>query len=115
MRTYGRITNQDGTKTWSTVVTDNNGFNDAVYATTLIQCLKLNLGESPFNANFGIPAQQSVQQQLYPDLYVWQIQQYFAQFFANVTIQKVLNSGQPYYNINILTHSGAAMSQKVPV
>jgi hypothetical protein len=42
------------------VTTDANGYNDAVYLTTLSQVLKLNLGESPFYANYGIPQYQSV-------------------------------------------------------
>ena len=43
MRTYGRVTNEDGTKTWVEVDTDANGYNDAVYVTTLAQCLQLSV------------------------------------------------------------------------
>lgn len=52
MRTYGR--DKDGK--WVTVTTDENGFNDSVYLTTLVQNLKLSPQESPFFANHGIPA-----------------------------------------------------------
>ena len=44
MRTYGR--NSEGK--WVLVETDENGFNDSVYLTTLIQNLKLAPQESPF-------------------------------------------------------------------
>lgn len=37
MRTYG----QDESGKWVTIATDANGFNDAVYLTTLVQNLKL--------------------------------------------------------------------------
>ena len=71
MRTYGRT--QDvltGKKTWVTVKTDPQGFNDMVMLTTLAQCLKLNLGESPFWADWGIPAYTSIVTQIHPDLYM---------------------------------------------
>lgn len=49
MRTFGRTTNiLTGVKTWVEIDTDSAGFNDAVWLTTLVQVLKLNLGESPF-------------------------------------------------------------------
>ena len=116
MRTYGRAYNKsDNTYTWVEVNTDANGFNDAVYVTTLIQCLKLNLGESPFNANYGIPAQQSVVTQLFPDMYVMQTQQQFAPHFASIVIAKVQNMLAPYYNVNILTHLGSTITRQIPV
>lgn len=109
MRTYGRTYAEDGTYTWTLVQTDANGFNDYVWATTLIQVLLLNLGESPFYAGYGIPAQQSVIQQLFPDLYVAKTQQLFAQYFASLIISKVANP-EPTYNVNIVTNVGV----KVP-
>ena len=45
MRTWGRITNADGTKTWVEVSTGPDGLNQEVYVTWLAQVLKLNLGE----------------------------------------------------------------------
>jgi hypothetical protein len=44
MRTYGR----DANGKWVLVVPDENGFNDSIYLTTLIQNLKLAPQESPF-------------------------------------------------------------------
>ena len=119
MRTWGR-TYSGGVATWVEVDTDANGFNDAVYLTTLIQCLKLNLGESPFYANYGIPAQPSVVTQIFPDFYVSQTQSQFSPFFASLTIKKVPtvdNRGvsSPVYDINVVTHAGSTIAMQVPV
>lgn len=121
MRTYGRITNPDGSKTWVEVDTDANGFNDAVYLTTLIQCLKLNLNESPFWGNYGIPAEPSVVQQVFPDFYVTRTQQQFSQFFASLIVAKdaggVDADGRPspVYNIHVVTNYGSKSELQVPV
>ena len=56
--------------TWVEVSTDANGYNDAVWLTTLAQVLQLGLNESPFYGNYGIPAQQSAVTQVFPDYYV---------------------------------------------
>ena len=95
MRTYGRLTNADGSKTWVEVSTDANGFNDNVYLTTLAQVLKLNLGESPFYATYGIPAYQTVVTQVYPDYYAMLTQEEFAPHFAALTITRVQGSNPP--------------------
>ena len=83
MRTYGRVQNS---KTWTVVHTDENGMDDAVYITTLCQALKLNLNESPFYANYGIPAQQSVITQVFPNFYALATQAQFAQFFSSLLV-----------------------------
>lgn len=104
-----------GNATWVEVVTDTNGYNDAVWITTLIQTLKLNLGESPFYANRGIPAQQSVITQIFPDFYVNQTQQQFAQYFASLIIAKEPANPTPTYNVNIITHSGAKIGLQIAI
>ena len=109
MRTYGRVGN-----TWEEVTTDSNGFNDQVYITTLIQVLKLNLGESPFYANYGIPARQSVVQQIFPDYYVSYVQQQFSPYFASLTISRVSES-PPTYQVNLITHTGVKLNTNVAV
>lgn len=114
MRTYGRVTDEFGNKTWVQVNTDANGYNDSVYLTALCQVLKLNLGESPFYANYGIPAQQTVVTQVYPDYYVAQVQSQFASAFASLVIQRVPFSSPPVYNVNAVTHSGAILNAQVP-
>jgi hypothetical protein len=114
MRTYGRT--QDvltGKKTWWIVTTDNNGFNDSVYLTALAQVLKLNLGESPFFSNYGIPAHQSVIMQVYPNYYMAVTQQQFAGFFASLILTPLPDAEDsdgrpaPAYNISVLTNSGS--------
>src|ERR1017187_8178937 len=104
MRTYGRVPDGFGGLKWVTVSTDANGFNDNVYITALIQCLKMSIGESPFYSNYGTPAQQSVVTQIFPDFYVQQMQTLFAPYFASLIIAKVQTlavGSNPTYNINI--------------
>ncbi len=136
MRTYGRIPNNawtfdsaitfdssdtiDGTVPgkagmWVEVETDENGNNDLVYVTALIQVLKLNLNESPFYASFGIPAQPSVVQQVFPDYYVSLTQQYFSQFFASLLISKQADSATPTYQVYVTTHQGTKINLSVPI
>ena len=114
MRTYGRVTDEWGNKTWNVVQTDAKGANDYVYITTLAQCLLLFLGESPFWANFGIPSNTSLIQQVWPDYYVALTKQYFAQFFASLTVVKINNSA-PTYNINVITNQGVKVAFSIPV
>jgi len=113
VRTYGKITNPDGTQSWVQVTTDGSGSNDAVYATALVQTVKLNINESPFYANSGIPAKPSVVQQLFPDYYVQMIQQTFAPVFANVAIARTPASNPPKYTINITTNQGVKITAEV--
>ena len=116
MRVYGRVpvdpANPGGDRRWVVVETDVNGFNDAVHLTALAQTLKLNLMESPFWGNFGIPARQSVMSQVMPDYYAALTQQYYSQFFASLTIAKqAIDVAQPTptYDIFAITHSGAVI------
>jgi hypothetical protein len=115
MRTYGRITNPDGSLSWVEVSTDANGNNDKVWLTTLVQTLKLNLGESPFFATSGIPAQQSVMQQVFPDYYVSLTQQAFAPFFASLIISKVPNTTMPTYDVRVTTNQGVTLNASIPI
>lgn len=113
MRTYGRITNPiTGKKTWVVVQTDANGSNDYVWITTLCQVLQLNLGESPFYANSGLPAKPSIVQQVAPDFYVSRMQQQFAQYFASLIIAKVVGA-DPTYRINITTNQGTKVAATI--
>ena len=113
-RTYGRVTNSDGSTSWVEIQSDSNGNFEYGYATTLIQCLKLSLGESPFYANYGIPAQRSVIQQVFPDFYVMKTQQQFSPFFASLQITKQ-QSTTPTYDVNIVTTQGTKIQQQVAV
>ncbi|CDY79486.1 hypothetical protein BGLT_02267 [Caballeronia glathei] len=113
MRTWGRIANADGTKTWVKVETDANGFDDNCWLTTLAQALKLNLGESPFFANTGIPQMQTIVTQVLPDFYVNQIQQQFSPHFASLTIARVQGSFPPVYQVTAVCHNGAILTPYV--
>ena len=113
MRTYGRIKDENGEETiWVEVTQQDNGNFESGYVTTLIQVLKLSLGESPVYANYGIPAQRSVMQQVFPDYYVQVTQQQFAQFFASLIISKV-QSDTPTYNVDVLTTYGTKITNQV--
>jgi len=113
MRTWGRVTNPDGSRTWVEVSTDAKGYNDQVYLTTLVQVLQLNLGESPFFGDWGIPAAASVLQQVQPDYYVSLTQQRFAQYFASILLAKrpqPPNQPTPVYALRVVTQQGAILT-----
>ena len=116
MRTYGRIIPNNvypDIKEWIVVTTDINGWNDAVMLTTLNDVFKLNLGESPFFANYGIPAEPSVVTQVAPDLYMQITQQQFAQYFPYLSIVRVADTQDttgapvPTYSVTCVMHNGA--------
>lgn len=91
-----------------------------VWLTTLIQVIKLNLGESPFFADWGIPAHPSVVSQIAPDYYMNLIQQRFASHFMYLTIVRQQDAPDergapsPYYLVNVITQYGAFLATKVP-
>jgi hypothetical protein len=113
LRTYGR----DANGKWVVVQTDANGFDDNVWLTTLAQALKLTPGESPFFADVGIPAQQSIVTQVYPDFYVSLIQSRFAQYFASLNISRQISQDgiTPEYRIDAVTNKGATISGTVAI
>ena len=114
MRTYGRLGQINGKGgTWTVIETDENGFNDNVYLTTVAQALKLNLGESPFYGNYGIPAHQSIVTQVFPDFYASQTQQQFSPYFASLVIQRQQGSNPPVYVVNAKCNSGAILNAEV--
>jgi hypothetical protein len=115
MRTYGRLTDVlTRQKTWVEVDTAPDDSNDMVMLTTLCQCLKLNLGESPFYANYGIPARESVVSQIFPDYDVMKTQSQFAPFFAALIITKQPGS-TPSYIIDVMDHQGVKQSVGIPI
>ncbi len=111
MRTYGR----DANGNWIEVQTAANGDNSEVWLTTFAQALKLNLGESPFWGNYGIPSQASIQSQTAPDYYVALMQQAFSSYFVALSTQRTSGSnGQPIYNILAILNNGAIITAEVP-
>lgn len=114
MRTYGRIRNPDGTRQWVVVETDANGFDDMVWVTTLCQTLLLNLGESPFFADYGLPAKNAVVQQIAPDFFMARTQRQFSQYFASLVVSRSASS-PPTYLVNITTHQGVKLNASVQI
>lgn len=98
---------------WVQVDTDVNGYDDAVWLTTLAQVLQLGLNESPIFGNYGIPAQQSVVTQVLPDYYVTLTQQTFAPRFLALTLTK-RDAAEPSYQINPTANPGAILMDPVP-
>lgn len=115
MRVYGRFTNNQGKRIWVVVQTDTQGNNDLVYVTALAQYILLNLGESPFFGSAGIPAEESVVQQVAPDLYMSLAQSVFAPHFASLILTRLPDSVIPIYSMNIITHQGVPLSASVPI
>jgi hypothetical protein len=115
MRTWGRITDEHGNTKWVKVEADENGDFSYGWLTTLIQTLKLGLGESPFYAQYGIPAQQSIVTQIYPDYFVNITQQQFAGYFASLTIAKVQGAENPTYDIQAVFLNGVTYQKQIAV
>ena len=114
MRTYGRVYAEDGSYQWTEVSTTPDGQDDLVWLTTLVQCLKLNLGEDPFFANYGIPDKPSIVTQVFPDFNTMLTQQQFSQYFASLQIAK-LPSDTPTYQVNVTLNNGVKGNLTVPV
>jgi hypothetical protein len=121
VRTYGRVYSvppsdvSPGVYGWVVVETEPNGSNDYVYLTTLIQCLKLQTNESPFYANYGIPAQRSIMQQIAPDFDVMKTQAQFAPYFASLIISRRPGSAgsPPTYLVNVMLNNGTKIATEV--
>lgn len=116
MRTYGRISNEDGSKTWVVVQTDPaTGSNGWVYLTALCQVLLGVRGESPFYAQSGLASVQSVLQQIAPDYSAQQTQQQFAQYFASLQISRDPDAAEPTYQVDVTMLDGTPASVTVRV
>lgn len=119
MRVYGRVYDNFENYTWQEVTTDVNGFNDEVYLTAFAQALQLQPGESPFYANYGVAAIESVQTQEYPNTDVFFLQGVYAPNFVSLIVEPSvqLNSqgvASPVYNVRAITHQGALLTAVVP-
>ena len=104
MRTYG--INENGN--W--VEVDETSY---IWLATLAQTLRLNQGESPYYANYGIPAHTSVMTQIPPDLAVNRTQTQYAPYFASLTIIRQQNATQPTYNVYATFKNGAKIQTVV--
>ena len=112
MRVSGRVPQPNGSLQWVVVETAANGDNSQVYLTALAQALKLNLNESPFYGDWGIPAHSSVVQQIPPDYNIMLTQQRFAPYFASLIISRI-SSNPPTYQVNVTTNYGAVLSYTI--
>lgn len=112
-RIWGRVYDQYGNPTWVAVTADVNGDLSNFYLTALAQVIQLQPNESPFYANYGIPAQTSILTQVYPDYYAMQIQSQYAAFFASLTISRVPQSNPPVYNVTAVTNNGALLEASI--
>ena len=110
MRTWGRIKNPDSDKLeWVKVETAPDGTSDAVWLTTLCQSILLNINESPFFAELGIPQQQSVANQIPPEYYAMEIQNAYSAYFASLAILRtrpIDEVDSPTYKVNVVLKSG---------
>ena len=114
MRTYGRVTDPvTKKKRWVVVTTAPTGDNSEVWLTTLCQVFLLNLHESPFFANYGLPAKASVDQQIPPDFYVSRTQQQFSSFFSSLIVKKRVGTVDPTYDVRAITKQGAILTATV--
>lgn len=104
MRTYGK--NQQGQ--W--VEVDQTGY---IWLATLVQTLRLNEGESPFYANYGIPANGSVMSQVAPDVAVNRTQSQYSPYFSNLTVTKQNNVPNPTYSIYAVFQNGTTIQTTV--
>jgi len=79
---------------------------DYIQLATLAQTLRLQQNESPFFANYGIPAQSSIMSQLAPDAAIATTQSQFAPYFANLIVSRVTTATNPTYNISAVFKNG---------
>ena len=104
-RVWGRINNE-----W-VEVNDDAG----ISITHLCQVLKLNLGESPFWANYGIPAHESVVASVYPFYYVQIVQSQFSNQFNSLAVEQRVIANNPVYDITGTTLNGSAFQTRIGV
>lgn len=84
-----------------------------IWLATLAQTLRLSENESPFYANYGIPAQKSVQTQIAPDVAINRTQQQYAPYFASLSIIKQQNVTNPTYSISAIFQNGTTIQTSV--
>ena len=84
-----------------------------IWLATLAQTLRLNTKESPFYANYGISAEQSVQSQIAPTVDITRTQSQFAPYFSSLTIYKQPNTANPTYNISAVFLNGTTVQSVI--
>ena len=104
MRTYGKNANGQ----WIEVLETSY-----IWLATLAQTLRLNEKESPFYANYGLPAHDSVMSQTAPTVAINRTQSQYAPYFANLSIVRDLNYDQPTYNVSAVFQNGTVFQSQV--
>lgn len=106
MRVWTRVMGSDGKRTWQPV--DNDQGNIAWLQNSLL----LQLGESPFWADWGIPVQQTLVSRVWPDYYLNMTQQRFRDVFPTLQITRRDggNGADPVYDISIILNDGTFYS-----
>ena len=105
MRSYGI---DPATNKWTTITDPSY-----IYLATVAQTLRLALGESPFYGNYGIPAQQSVINQIAPNLAVNNTQNQYAPYFASLSMTSQSIVPQPTYAISAVLQNGTTIQTTV--
>lgn len=105
MQTFGR----DADGLWFEVTTDENGYNDDVYLTTLAQVLQSDINESWFYPKLGIPGRQSAIGRTHPDYFVGRVKNYFAQYFDNINVVQTIeeDTQNPVYYVDVIKNDGS--------
>jgi len=84
-----------------------------IWLATLTQTLRLSINESPYYANYGIPAQTSVQTQVPPDLALNNTQRQYSPYFKSLTILRQQNIPTPTYNIRVVFLDGTTIQSVI--
>lgn len=115
-RVWGRVHSDPGSstdaRTWQAYETDSSGSDDLPNFIWLQNALLLRLNESPFYADWGIPVQQTLLTQVFPDYYTALTQRRFSQYFASCIISRT-SSTSPEYGVSIVTQTGISVNQKL--
>lgn len=109
-RVWGRVHNANGTRTWNAYETSDSGSDDMPNFIWLQNVLLLQLNESPFYSDWGVPVHKTLATQIFPDYYMSLTQQRFAQYFASCIITRVATD-QPEYQVSIVTKTGIKVDQ----
>lgn len=108
MRVWTRVRQSDGTRRWQAV--DGDQANIA----WLQNALLLQLGEAPFNAEWGLPIRDTLVTQVWPDYYVNLTKQRFRDTFPMLQITRERNGKQADlgYSVRALLNDGTLYSSK---
>ncbi|WP_077395442.1 hypothetical protein [Bombella intestini] len=106
MRVWTRVHQPDGRRVWKAVTGDQGNI------AWLQNALLLQLGESPFWADWGIPVQQTLVSRVWPDYYLNLTQRRFRDIFPSLQITRKDggNGADPVYDISVILNNGTLYS-----